>query len=112
MTEYKIIIRFQNNLFSYYFMSLYEERSLLKQLESIPNTVKLPPHNNRIKMRKQRRKSAVQLILFLGFFSYYFMSSYEERSLLKQLESISSTVQLPPHINRLKRKLIVRQVRY
>ena len=43
-------------------------------------------------------------------FSYYFMSSYEERSLLKQLEGISSGVKLPPHINRLKRKLIVRQV--
>ena len=38
------------------------------------------------------------------------MSSYEERNLLKQLESASKGMKLPPHVNRLKRKLIVRQV--
>ena len=38
------------------------------------------------------------------------MSSYEEHNLLRQLESASKGMKLPPHVNRLKRKLIVRQV--
>jgi hypothetical protein len=39
------------------------------------------------------------------------MSTYDERLLLKKLESVSDTCKLPPHLNRLKRKLKVRQVR-
>ncbi|VDH93068.1 Hypothetical predicted protein [Mytilus galloprovincialis] len=39
------------------------------------------------------------------------MSLYEERQLLKKLNDASNTCQLPPEINRLRRKLIIRQLK-
>ncbi|XP_053395449.1 cysteine-rich protein 2-binding protein-like isoform X2 [Mercenaria mercenaria] len=42
---------------------------------------------------------------------YQLMSTFEERQLLKKLEAASETCRLPPHLNRLKRKLKVRQLK-
>ncbi|XP_060558874.1 cysteine-rich protein 2-binding protein-like [Ruditapes philippinarum] len=44
-------------------------------------------------------------------YQYQLMSTYDERLLLKKLESVSDTCKLPPHLNRLKRKLKVRQLK-
>jgi len=38
------------------------------------------------------------------------MSTFEERLMLQKLEALSKTCSLPPHMNRFRRKLLLRQV--